>query len=124
MFSFRSLQFLSLPKRLLLAFVVGIPLIVFLFFLVRRSSPSSPTQDVAEGITPEYTIPQDSALSESQDMTQSVDSLALDLLQSGAPLGDPEQQSADLDLLRKKAGKNVLSPVDVQNMELDVRAIQ
>ncbi|QQR77612.1 MAG: hypothetical protein IPJ67_00455 [Candidatus Moraniibacteriota bacterium] len=124
MFSFQSLQFLSLPKRLLLAFVVGIPLIVFLFFLARRGSPSSPTQDVAEGITPEYTMSLNPALSEPQDTTQSADSSALDSLQSGAPLGNIEQQSIDLDLLRKKVGKNVLSSTDVQQMELDRKVIQ
>ncbi len=120
---FQSLLSFSFPKKVFLAFAIGVPLVVFLFFLVRRSSPSSPVQNTTGGTMPEYTS-LDSALSESQDTTQSADSSALDSLQSGAPLGNIEQQSIDLDLLRKKVGKNVLSSTDVQQMELDTKAIQ
>lgn len=123
MFSFQSLYILPLSKKLLLVALVSLPLLVFVFFLARRSSPSSPTQDMANEPASEKSISQ-GALPDDQDTNLVADSSALDSLQSGHSLGNIDQQSSDLDSLRGRAGKNVLSPADVQLMELDSQSLR
>lgn len=123
MFSFQSLYILPLSKKLLLVALVSLPLLVFVFFLARRSSPSSTTQDMANEPASEKSISQ-GALPDDQDANLVADSSALDSLQSGHSLGNIDQQSSDLDSLRGRAGKNVLSPSDVQLMELDSQSLR
>lgn len=123
MFSFQSLYILPLSKKLLLVALVSLPLLVFVFFLARRSSPSSTTQDMANEPASEKSISQ-GALPDDQDTNLVADSSALDSLQSGHSLGNIDQQSSDLDSLRGGAGKNVLSPSDVQLMELDSQSLR
>lgn len=123
MFSFQSLYILPLSKKLLLVALVSLPLLVFVFFLARRSSPSSTTQDMANEPASEKSISQ-GALPDDQDTNLVADSSALDSLQSGHSLGNIDQQSSDLDSLRGRAGKNFLSPADVQLMELDSQSLR
>lgn len=123
MFSFQSLYILPLSKKLLLVALVSLPLLVFVFFLARRSSPSSPTQDMVNKPVSEEGISQ-SALPDDQDANLVADSSALDSLRSGHSFGNIDQQSSDLDSLRGSVGKRVLSPADVQLMELDSQSLR